>query len=397
MAIRFYFPILLFPGFLIGQNLVLNPGFEQLKSQASPGNCRFMHSAAEFNETITSWTTLNALTPDLHRTTADCPWLSESLEGNFCVGLIHFLPASDIGQRSDYHEVIQGQLRQPLRPGLRYRVDVWVYEDSTIMWEHMRTVYASNTPVEVVKAGNLGFYFLMRPLQPQVMLSQFLQEKLYPPQVNFSSVISTDGNWVKLSATFVPDQAFQFFLIGNFFTDAETPNNLSPARDSMVSEWNSTAGSVFDKIKRAAYICLDQVSVVPDPESTPTPAPISSLEKTLLTKKRISFSAAVLFDSGKADLRAEAYAEIDQLLEFMVKYPGIRIGVAGHTDDVGTETSNQDLSARRARAVVDYLLRKGIPESRLDWKAFGETRPVAENSTEAGRQQNRRVECIILH
>lgn len=356
-----------------------------------------MHSADEFNQSVEHWTTLNALTPDLHRSTANCPWLSESPDGNFCVGLIHFLPATDIGQRADYHEIIQGQLRQPLRPGLRYRVEIWVREDSAIMQEHMRSVYATNTPVEAVKAGNLGFYFLMRPLEPHSVLSQFLQEKQYPPQVNFSDVISTDGVWVKLSATFVPDQAFQCFLIGNFFTDAETANTLSPARDSLISVWNNKAGSVFDKIKRAAYICLDQVSVTPEPESTPAPEPASNLEKTLLTKKRISFNAAVLFDSGKAGLRAEAYAEIDQLLEFMQKYPAIRIGIAGHTDDVGTEAYNLDLSARRARAVFDYLLQKGIPEKRLDWKAFGETRPVAENTSEAGRQQNRRVECIILH
>ncbi|MCB0532170.1 MAG: OmpA family protein [Lewinellaceae bacterium] len=387
---------LFFPGFLISQNLVINPGFEQLQPQATPGNCQFMHSADEFNATLESWTTLNALTPDLHRANSDCPWLPESQEGNFCVGLIHFLPAADIGQRSDYHEIIQGQLRRPLQPGLRYRVEIWVREDSKIMTEHMRSVYASNTPVEVVTAGNLGFYFLMRPLKTHSLFSKFLQEKQYPPQVNFSNVIRTDGAWVKLSATFVPDQPFQYFLIGNFFSDAETANSLSPARDSMITAWNNKGGSVFDKIKRAAYICLDQVSVTPEPERSPATEPTSSLEKTLLTKKRVSFSAAVLFDSGKADLRAEAYTEIDQLLEFMQKYPAIRIGIAGHTDDVGTEAYNLELSARRARAVFDYLVKKGIPENRLDWKAFGETRPVAENVSEAGRQQNRRVECIIL-
>ncbi len=393
---RFYFLIFLFTNLLQGQNLVLNPGFEQLKPPASPVSCRFMQSSAEFNASVEYWTTLDALTPDLHRVDTGCSWLAQSRAGNYCAGLIHFLPAADIGQRYDYHEVIQGQLRQPLRPGARYRVEIWVREDSAIMREHMQTVYASNTPVEAVKAGNLGVYFLTQPLEDHVALPRFLQEKNTPPQINFNEVISTNGAWQKVSATFVPDRAFQFFLIGNFFPDSQTPTNLNPARDSSIAEQNNKAGSPLDRIKRAGYLCLDNIVVeqLPEPESTPeTP---SSLEKTLLTQKRINFSAAVLFDSGKADLRETAYSEIDQLFRFMVKFPAIRIGIAGHTDDVGTENYNLDLSARRARAVFDYLRQKGIPENRLDWKAFGETRPVAENSTESGRQQNRRVECLIL-
>jgi outer membrane protein OmpA-like peptidoglycan-associated protein len=264
------------------------------------------------------------------------------------------------------------------------------------MREHMQTVYAPNTPIEAVKAGNLGVYFLTQPLEAHVVLPRFLQEKNTAPQINFNNVISTNGAWLKVSATFVPDRAFQFFLIGNFFPDSQTPTNLNPARDSIISEHNNKTGSPLDRVKRAGYLCLDDIVVEQEPELKNTPDTVSSLEKTLLTKKRINFSAAVLFDSGKADLREAAYDEVDQLFQFMVKFPAIRIGIAGHTDDVGTESYNLDLSARRARAVFDYLRQKGIPEHRLDWKAFGESRPAAENSTESGRQQNRRVECIIL-
>jgi outer membrane protein OmpA-like peptidoglycan-associated protein len=103
-----------------------------------------------------------------------------------------------------------------------------------------------------------------------------------------------------------------------------------------------------------------------------------------------------LFDSGKAELRPEAGPELDSLVFFLQKYPAVTLGISGHTDDVGTEEYNLDLSERRARSVQDYLSNKGVPPARLRSRGFGESRPVAENSNEAGRQSNRRVECIVL-
>jgi outer membrane protein OmpA-like peptidoglycan-associated protein len=321
--------------------------------------------------------------------------LSKNHDGEFYVGLIHFLPGDDIGQRWDYHEVIQGQLYEALQPGQRYQVEIWVREDSAIMQQHMREVYVSNTGVELIQAGNLGVYFLTSPLDTYTAFSRFQRENKPPPQVNFREVIHTDRDWVKLSTTFVPDQAFQFFLIGNFFSDAETATSLSPERDSAISAHNRMTGMALDRIKRVGYLCLDAVSVSLAPKSADQ-LDSNSLEQRLLTQKRISFSTGVLFDSGEAELRPDAYTEIEQLVQFMRKYPAVRIGIAGHTDAVGTATYNQDLSANRALAVFNFLKEKGIPVERLDWKAFGESRPVADNTTEEGRQQNRRVECIVL-
>ncbi|MCB0683816.1 MAG: OmpA family protein, partial [Saprospiraceae bacterium] len=70
--------------------------------------------------------------------------------------------------------------------------------------------------------------------------------------------------------------------------------------------------------------------------------------------------------------------------------------INGHTDDVGTEADNQQLSEARAKAVYDYLIREGIAASRLSYKGFGESQPLAPNDTPQGRQQNRRTEFEIL-
>jgi outer membrane protein OmpA-like peptidoglycan-associated protein len=72
------------------------------------------------------------------------------------------------------------------------------------------------------------------------------------------------------------------------------------------------------------------------------------------------------------------------------------IQINGHTDSRGTDAYNQELSERRARAVVDYLVQNGIDPGRATSRGFGSTRPVADNQTEAGRQLNRRVEFVVV-
>ena len=82
--------------------------------------------------------------------------------------------------------------------------------------------------------------------------------------------------------------------------------------------------------------------------------------------------------------------------DFLKKYPTTTAVIEGHTDNVGTPEHNMDLSQRRAESVVNYLVEKfGIDRSRLTAKGYGETRPVADNSTDEGKQKNRRIEAII--
>ena len=105
----------------------------------------------------------------------------------------------------------------------------------------------------------------------------------------------------------------------------------------------------------------------------------------------------ISFDSGKATLKEESFEVVDTVAELLTAHPEIgRIRVDGHTDDVGRAETNLDLSDRRAAAVVDYLVNKGIDRKRLDSKGFGEGQPVDTNATALGRAKNRRVEFTVL-
>jgi outer membrane protein OmpA-like peptidoglycan-associated protein len=106
---------------------------------------------------------------------------------------------------------------------------------------------------------------------------------------------------------------------------------------------------------------------------------------------------SVHFDTGKATIKSNSLPILDEVINVLVAHPEVKkMRVDGHTDNVGPAAFNQDLSQRRAQAVVDYLVSKGIDPARLSAKGFGLDRPIANNATALGRAKNRRVECAIL-
>lgn len=109
----------------------------------------------------------------------------------------------------------------------------------------------------------------------------------------------------------------------------------------------------------------------------------------------------VLFDSGKAELRRGAYPVLDKVAQVLQEVPGQPVGVEGHTDNQPIKysgwASNEALSLARANAVMEYLIQQdGLDPGRLTAIGYGDNRPVASNDAPQGRQQNRRVEIIIL-
>jgi outer membrane protein OmpA-like peptidoglycan-associated protein len=100
----------------------------------------------------------------------------------------------------------------------------------------------------------------------------------------------------------------------------------------------------------------------------------------------------IFFETGSSALQSASYAELDRLYQVLKKYAWVRIQINGHTDNVGSDQSNQQLSENRARAVYEYLIGKGIDAARLRFKGFGESKPLSDNTTEQGRAKNRRTE-----
>jgi OmpA-OmpF porin, OOP family len=105
----------------------------------------------------------------------------------------------------------------------------------------------------------------------------------------------------------------------------------------------------------------------------------------------------VLFETGKADLSTQANASIDKLSQFLLNHPTRNLSIEGHTDSVGSDDYNLGLSQRRAEAVKNALVAKGVATERIVTKGLGKKFPIASNATAQGRQLNRRVEVVVLN
>jgi OOP family OmpA-OmpF porin len=106
--------------------------------------------------------------------------------------------------------------------------------------------------------------------------------------------------------------------------------------------------------------------------------------------------AGINFKQGTSEIEEASFPTLDSAIEILIKYPSIRLEVSGHTSSEGTDERNQQLSEERANAVRTYFLEKGVEESRIVARGAGPSEPIADNSTKAGRQQNRRIEFRIL-
>jgi outer membrane protein OmpA-like peptidoglycan-associated protein len=110
---------------------------------------------------------------------------------------------------------------------------------------------------------------------------------------------------------------------------------------------------------------------------------------------KITFDSGILFDFDSHALRDATKDNLSEMAETLEKYEDTEIRIEGHTDDVGAKSYNKELSMERAMAVSSYLKNKGVSSDRFIIEGFGESQPLAENDTEQGRQQNRRVEIAI--
>ena len=103
----------------------------------------------------------------------------------------------------------------------------------------------------------------------------------------------------------------------------------------------------------------------------------------------------VLFETNQHTLRPAARESLAKVAGILLAYPDLRLEVDGHTDSLGSDAYNQQLSEKRAASVRDYLVQQGIAIASVTMQGFGKTQPIASNATAAGRQQNRRVELVV--
>ena len=146
------------------------------------------------------------------------------------------------------------------------------------------------------------------------------------------------------------------------------------------------------------YYLLDDVSLKqimkPEPVVVAEPEPV--FEDIEIKKGQVIRLDKIYFDFDKSDLLPASNEQLDKLVTLLDSYPSMRIAIHGHTDSRGSDSYNERLSDDRSKAVYHYVASKAINPNRLNYKGFGEVQPVDTNETDEGRQNNRRVEFVML-
>lgn len=342
-----------------GSNIVPNPSFERY-SGAPIG---WSYKGSFFGEVVKYWFSATTASPDVYGPDVHVPmdWAEKGFgaqkarTGKSLAGLTLYGCTNGKPHCREYIEV---QLSEPLVIGQAYYVEFWV----------------THLP-KSLQINNLGAYFSVSEIKRSTdeILIREAQVKA------MDLVAALGGRWVKVSGQFVAKYEAEYILIGNFSDDFNTLS-IAPREDCF----------------NYAYYYIEDVLVKKIPPFKPVPVKPDDLTKQTLEVGKTIQLKHIYFEFDKDELMPRSYVELNKLLKIVRENPKLSIEIVGHTDALGEDAYNLELSKRRAMAVEKFLLNNKINKTRLRSKGEGESRPVATNDTDEGRAQNRRVEFVVI-
>ena len=177
---------------------------------------------------------------------------------------------------------------------------------------------------------------------------------------------------------------------------AVAPNGSKEVCPKETTQYMITATGTGGTVYESATVTVNAPAPPPPPPPPPPPAMAPAPAPAPARKVIDRLTIRVNFDFDKSDIRKEDLPDLEKAAAFVKKYPDSKVSVEGHTDSRGTDKYNLKLSQRRADAVKKYLVSKGEKADRITAEGKGEAYPIADNKTEKGRFENRRVEVLII-
>ena len=282
---------------------------------------------------------------------------------------------------SDYREFVQIKLAQKLKESQKYYFEMW------ISWSDHSNYYAKRFGASLYHkkpSYTSDYYIFTNP--PQIELK------------DMSGIVQSDSSeWVKVSGVYRAKGGEKYLSIGNFST-TNFKDRLKKEKWWSLKFWH-----------HEAYYFVDQVSLVKLEEYEPEKDSIiaSNIPDSLIVIKNENYiyqiekdSVLIIenlqFASAENRLLPRSFKDLELILEYLNENNDKKIQIVGHTDNIGTEKSNQKLSEQRAKTVYDYFITNKIDKSRISYKGEGERLPIASNEDGLGRKRNRRVELKLV-
>jgi len=356
-----------------GKNHIINPDFDLFYYK--PALITY-HGDTKIEDWIPYWTTPGQYTPDYLSNLRYIDVFSYSYIFEMALPDTFSYVGIALYKESDsYSEYIQGKLITPLIKGKKYCLRTSINFCSYSKYSVDRLAYyLSSSPVSV----------------------DFKNESKFSPQIVFSNLPTENKHFTTLCNYFAADGGEQFITVGRF----AGPENMDPKlrKDYLKGLFG---------LEKASYYVVDNIELF---EIQDTSECNCKLEIPLITPVVIKPQKPYETDLNKlkqgmpvilenVNFKFDSYNLLDTsedilktLLAFLENNPEIKISIEGHTDDIGTEQYNDELSINRARSVYNWLINKGINSTRLRFTGYGKSRPIFNEKDEEHRALNRRVE-----
>jgi OOP family OmpA-OmpF porin len=297
-------------------------------------------------------------------------------------------------------EYIATKLKSPLEPNKKYCLKYFISlaNSSTYGVSEIGTLFYSKQDVtsKFIEIS-MGNDEVKQISEKKIKTYQTSRIKATPQIINNIEFLTDTMNWVCLKSIYTAQGGEEFLTIGSFSLNSNLKTFKGKKIPRLYSKTIGNSGGT-------AYYYIDDVTLVPiQNESECTcgqDAPIKVIaNKDSIDKPEVGKAVVlnnIYFETDKSELLASSNEELDKLFKMLMDNPKIVIEISGHTDNTGTKDHNKLLSEARAKAVVDYLIKKGIQKDKLTYKGYGADKPIATNDTEEGRAKNRRVEFKII-
>lgn len=347
----------------VAQNLVPNGSFEQYYK------CPGSYTTTRSGKIAPGWMSPSTGTPDLFNTCsigeagvpANWAGKSKAYSGSGYAGIYLFIH----GREKEYREYLQAEFTTPLEEGVKYLVEF-----------HYKL--SSNSKYSIDRIG-----FLISDSSYQTKEDGVLPASPTYQNINRTIYSHNTGYWTRFGFTYEAKGGERFITIGNFSKDSDT-------------RYYFIAGSqaLEPLLYKAAYFFVDDVKVVQVSKSPTAPLltgypEVKTNEDYVLKNIQFKFNDFTLLETS--------FAELNQVVDILKYNKTWKVVVSGHTDDIGSDAFNLDLSLQRAGSVADYLIERNIDPTRIKTQGFGKQTPLQKGNDEATRAINRRVELRFLN
>ncbi|EAQ99668.1 OmpA family protein [Maribacter sp. HTCC2170] len=345
------------------QNLIKNPSFEKFdKCPDQLGN---------FDSDVQNWSSPTIGSTDYFNGCSIAMGTPKNFNGSqpadFGVGYAGlYLYAPD-----DYREYLQAELSQTLEKGKKYKISFYVSlaERSDFAIKEFGVLFSENK-----------LHFPIRKELSKMHLYRDKKNEYNTLEISSSNFLEDTKEWVLLEKRFNAKGTENYITLGNF------KNNKRTRR--FKTKRNAKQGSYY-------YIDMVLLESAEPADFVQNPTAIRNNDRNLIVLNETHLFENVLFHFDKYDLLGQAKNELDRVYRILENDSSLSISIYGHTDSVGAESYNLELSKLRAKSVANYFVELGLSSNRIKSTGKGSSEPIASNASENGRKMNRRVEFVL--